>query len=178
MTASVTAPRRRPAPATAPRPGPSPARRQPPLRVVPDGYRSPKARRRRARLLATLGVTAACAICFGLAAVHVLLAEGQFRLAHLQHQADDAQAQYVRLRLDVAQLESPERVVAEAQERLGMVVPTALTYLTPTGSVPVGAPATHAAGAGGTSAPPKTTRHTSDPTTGWAAAKPALSSHP
>jgi cell division protein FtsL len=109
---------------------------------------------------------------FGLAGVHVLLTEGQFRLERLQTQSDDAQAQYVRLRLEVAQLESPERIVAAAQERLGMVPPTALTYLTPTG--PVSAPASSAP----VTPPAPRSRPAADPTQGWASAKAALSSRP
>jgi hypothetical protein len=139
----------------------------------------------------TSGVLAACGLLFGLAGVHVLLAEGQFRLAHLQHKADDAQAGYVRLRLQVAQLESPERIVAEAQERLGMVAPTSLTYLTPAGPV-TAAHAGPAAPSGATSgatlatatpaAPatgPTARAHApADTTQGWAAAKPVLANHP
>jgi len=145
----------------------------PRLEVVAAGERSPRARR---RVLMALSVVAASAIFFGLAALHVLLAEGQFHLQKLQSQAGDAQAQYVRLRLEVAQLQSPERIVADAQERLGMVPPSALTYLAPTAPAPVVAarPAV----------PPKAlaaTAHTPRPDTttqSWAAAKPALASHP
>jgi hypothetical protein len=117
-------------------------------------------------------VLIACAGVFGLAGIHVLLTEGQFRLGHLQTKANDAQAEYVRLRLQVAQLESPQRIVADAQERLGMVSPSALTYLTPT------SPATAVAR-------PKTSAHTTTTikrkttaTQAWATAKPALTSHP
>src|SRR6202040_2624963 len=104
----------------------------------------------------------ACGMLFGLAAVHVLLTEGQFRLQRLQRQSDDAQAQYVRLRLEVAQLESPQRIVAAAQERLGMVPPTALTYLTPTGPVTTPGPPAKV-----TPAAPRSAQ-IADPTQGWA----------
>ena len=42
---------------------------------------------------------------------------------------------YDRLRLQVAELEAPERVVAAAQQRLGMVPAPGVTYLSPTGPV-------------------------------------------
>jgi cell division protein FtsL len=116
------------------------------------------------------GVLLACGIVFALAGVHVLLTQGQFRLERLQRQDADAQAQYVRLRLEVAQLESPGRIVAEAQERLGMVPPNAVTYLTPSGPVPAPHPAASTGGA--------KTRKTPDTTQGWAAAKPALARRP
>jgi hypothetical protein len=153
-----------------------------PLQVVPEGYRSPQARRRRARLMTASGVLVACVIVFGLAGIHVLLAEGQFRLGSLQTKATDAQTQYVRLRLQVAQLESPQRIVADAQERLGMVSPSALTYLTPTSPATVVAHPTTATRTATTTkraaATTKTTHQSADPTQGWATAKPALASHP
>jgi cell division protein FtsL len=153
------------------RPGRGPGRPAP-LEVVPDGYRSPRSRRRRARLMTAIGVVVASAMLFGLAGVHVLLTEGQFRLQRLQRQSDDAQGQYVRLRLEVAQLESPQRIVATAQERLGMVPPTALTYLTPTGPVTASGPPTRV-----TPGPPRSAQ-VADQTQGWASAKTALSSRP
>jgi hypothetical protein len=104
--------------------------------------------------------------------VHVLLTEGQFHLQRLQTKANDAQNEYVRLRLQVAQLESPQRIVADAQERLGMVSPSALTYLTP--ASPVAAPARPATAAH----TPTSSKSRIPSTQGWAAAKPALASHP
>ncbi|HWW53368.1 MAG TPA: hypothetical protein VNY84_06350 [Acidimicrobiales bacterium] len=151
---------------------------RPPLRVVPEGYRTPQARRRRARIVTVISVVAACGLLFGLAGIHVLLTEGQFRLQRLQTQANDAEAQYVRLRLQVAQLESPQRIVADAQERLGMVAPSALTYLTPpTAPATVSTPQTGAASPAAASARARAD-HPTDPTQAWATAKPALASNP
>jgi cell division protein FtsL len=121
--------------------------------------------------VAVLAVVVAGAVLFGLAGVHVLLAEGQFRLQNLKHQADDAQARYVRLRLEVAQLESPQRIVAAAQQRLGMVPPSSLTYLTPTRTVATPIEGTAPPTTAPAGRPPDTTR-------GWATAKPALASRP
>jgi cell division protein FtsL len=176
MTATPTIPaERRAQPAGR---GPRP---RPPLRVVPDGYRTPQARRRRARVRVGVGLLAAVGLLFGLVGIHVVLTEGQFRLQHLQTQANDAQAQYVRLRLQVAQLESPARIVADAQERLGMVAPSALTYLMPPASTAATTPSTTAASpssrASASAAQPRTD-HPTDPTQEWANAKPALANNP
>src|SRR5258708_23275076 len=88
-----------------------PSAQRAPLQVVPAGYRPPQARRRRARLITAGAIAIACVLVFGLAGIHVLLTEGQVRLGHLQTQSHHAQAEYVRLRLQVAQLESPQRIV-------------------------------------------------------------------
>jgi hypothetical protein len=79
---------------------------------------------------------------FGAAAFHVLLVQSQFRLDQLERRAGLEQQRYEQLRLDVARLAAPERVVASAQQRLGMVVPPGVSYLmapTPTGAEPASA---------------------------------------
>jgi len=72
---------------------------------------------------------------FALAASHALLASGQAKLDALNAEVDDAQARYQSLRLDVAELEAPDRIVREAQERLGMVPPPEVTYLSPSAAL-------------------------------------------
>jgi cell division protein FtsL len=69
---------------------------------------------------------------FGLVGMHVVLAQEQFRLDRLEAKATSEQTTYDQLRLEVAELESPQRVVADAQKRLGMVQPPAISYLAPT----------------------------------------------
>jgi cell division protein FtsL len=108
--------------------------RQPPriLRLVRPGELTPKARKRRARVAAGFTV---CLIGIGLfatVAFHVVLTQNQFRLDHLTDRATDEQARYQRLRLQVAELESPSRIVDAAQHQLGMVQPPSVVYLTPT----------------------------------------------
>lgn len=72
---------------------------------------------------------------FGAAIFHVLLVQSEFRLDRLHREAAKEEARYEKLRLDVAQLSAPERIVAAAQQRLGMVVPPQVAYLmAPTGS--------------------------------------------
>jgi hypothetical protein len=60
-----------------------------------------------------------------------MLASGQADLDRVEQQVSDAQARYESLRPQVAELEAPSRIVREAQERLGMVPPPGVTYLTP-----------------------------------------------
>jgi cell division protein FtsL len=85
----------------------------------------------RRRLFTTMATVGAALSLFGVAAAHVVIAQSQFELARLERQSTEAQARYDRLRLQVAELESPARIVAAAQERLGMVSPPQVTYLTP-----------------------------------------------
>jgi cell division protein FtsL len=92
-----------------PRQGPAPDR---PLRLA---------------LLATALLTVGT--IFGAAIFHVLLIQSEFRLDQLNKEAAREEARYEKLRLDVAQLSAPERIVATAQQRLGMVVPPQIAYL-------------------------------------------------
>lgn len=114
----------RPAPAPAPK---APAR--PPLRVV-DAREATRRRRRRGVAWIGLGLLAT-----GLLAVvvsHVLLSQQHYELEQLDRQAAQSQRRYDQLRLEVARLEAPGRIVEVATTRLGMVAPEEVTYLTPT----------------------------------------------
>jgi len=129
----VTAPSRAPArrraqPQQQPKDRRHPPSARPHLRVVPPNTLSRKGRQRRARRFgAALSVIVFVAV-FGVVAAHVVLTQRQFRLESLEREASDQEAQYEQLRLEVAQLEAPERIVAAAQQ-LGMVPPAAVTYL-------------------------------------------------
>jgi cell division protein FtsL len=81
----------------------------------------------RLALLATAVLTVGT--IFGAAIFHVLLIQSEFRLDLLHKEAAKEEARYEKLRLDVAQLSAPERIVATAQQRLGMVVPPQIAYL-------------------------------------------------
>lgn len=111
-----------------------PAEDRPKLRVLTEPELSARGKRRRARLLLGAIGTVIVGGLFGLAVFNVLLAQGQVRLNEIETRAAAEQSQYERLRLEVAQLQSPERVVAAAQERLGMVPPAVVTYLNPVGT--------------------------------------------
>lgn len=158
---------------TAPKPAPKAApKRQPDLRVVRAA-----ATRRRRRLAAVLTTLFVAGGLFGVAAFHVLIAQNQFRLDEIEEQAVVEQAKYERLRLQVAELESPARIVAAAQQRLGMVPPPGVRYLSPAGV------------AGGTIAGSSPAADESDDDdhrggavatagTGWSTVKPHLGSNP
>lgn len=157
------------APRSAPRTAPNrkePAR--PPLRVVRTAELSARGRRRRARLLGVAITVVVFGGLFGLAVFNVLLAQGQVRLNDIEEKANAQQDRYERLRLEVAQLESPERVVAAAQERLGMVPPETVNYLAPQGSPPRSTP-------GGD---PKVAAGATPVTSDWAQVKPHLAAQP
>src|SRR5436190_12385370 len=108
-----------------------PAKR-PHLEVVPPNYLTAKARRRRARRLFVLGGIVAAAGMFSVVAFHVVLTQSQLDIQRLQGRAQDASVRQQQLRLEAARLESPERVVQDA-ERLGMMPPATVRYLTPAG---------------------------------------------
>ncbi len=122
---AVAAPARRPNPR--PTPLPTPEVRPRHLRVV-----GPPARARR-RLTPATGVLLTVllfATLFLVAIAHTVLVQGQVRLDALDAQLTTEQARYQELRTDVAEMESPARVVAAA-EALGMVAPQDLVYLQP-----------------------------------------------
>ena len=109
-------------PATRPEPRRAPAR--PDLRIA-------DAPRRRLGAIGVAGVLLLFGLLFGLVVFHTVLVQNQQRLDHVQQEIRDAQARYQAQRLQVAQLESPARIVADATSRLGMVPPPGTTYLTP-----------------------------------------------
>ena len=112
------------------------------LRLVQNQARRRAGRR---RLLVVLGIASVAVVGLALVALHVLIAENQFRLDVLQQRASTEQASYEKLRLQVAQLEAPARIVSQAEGRLGMVQPAMVTYLPATTSTPATTPATTAA---------------------------------
>jgi cell division protein FtsL len=156
----------------------TPEKPRPPdhLRVVRRGELSARQRRRRTRFAVMTTGLFVVAVLFGLVGLHVMLAQNQFRLDRLNGQAGAEQARYERLRLQVDQLESPQRIIATAQQKLGMVTPGSVTYLTPSAPLPAstssstrGSSAT-AAGTGGLPAavsPPD-----------WPIVKPHLAAQP
>ncbi|TML92511.1 MAG: hypothetical protein E6G06_05530 [Actinobacteria bacterium] len=105
------------------------ARPQPDLRIVGDEPGA-GARRRRRRLAVSAVVLLVCASLFGVVAFHVVLTEGQLDLERLRSQTSSEEARNARLRLSVAELESPGWIVAAARQQ-GMVPPAGVTYLSP-----------------------------------------------
>jgi cell division protein FtsL len=117
------------------------------------------------RAVAAAGVVVLLSL-FGVVVAHVVLTQNQFRLDELRGRSSTRQAEYDRLRLQVAELESPDRVVADAQQRLGMVAPAKVTYLSPTVEEP--------GMAGMAAAGPGRDRPAAGAETSWSTVKPHL----
>ena len=144
------------------RPEPGRPEPSPDLRVVP------RARRRRAGLVAVAASVVVFGVMLGLVAFQAKIAADQARLDRVERDLNGAQATYERLRLAVAQLESPQTVISAAKDK-GMVVPDHVTYVTP--SV---ADVLAVALAQGRSAAEPHVAASGDQTSGWAAIKPLV----
>jgi cell division protein FtsL len=99
------------------------------LEVVKPGARQ----RRPFKLTPKTGVTLTGLMfgaLFGVAVSHALLIQSQLKLDEMDKDVADAQAEYEQNRLDVAELESPDRIIAAARD-LGMVDPAETVWLTP-----------------------------------------------
>lgn len=112
--------RRSSAPAAAPRR----TEGRPKLAVAP----TPEALRPR-RALWVVGVVALLVAVLVVMASQALLVQSQDRLDDLQRSMTEQEAIAERQQLQLAELQSPERVVAAATERLGMVPPTDVVHL-------------------------------------------------
>ena len=102
--------------------------------VVPQPQAQPRrarSARQNRRLLVTLCTLLTVGLSFSVVASQVSVAQNQDRIDHLNRQLTEQQARYDRLRYKVAELESPERVVAAAQDKLGMVEPANVNYVAP-----------------------------------------------
>ncbi|MFN8035897.1 MAG: hypothetical protein U0V73_08190 [Acidimicrobiia bacterium] len=86
-------------------------------------------RRRRVRAVVMLTGLVSVALLLAGVSLHVKLAESQFRLDHLNARVSAEQLRYERLRLEVAQLSAPDRIVSTAKQQLGMVQPQQTTFL-------------------------------------------------
>jgi cell division protein FtsL len=140
------------------------------------------------RLLISVGIALLGVFCLGLVTLHVLTAENQFTLDRLQQSAATEQASYEKLRLQIADLEAPARIVSQAEGRLGLVQPGSVTYLpaiSSQGSKGGGTDGDHAK----TADPSKDTRSADDPVLSgsvaapqgdadWPSIKPYLSGSP
>lgn len=82
------------------------------------------------RVIALL--VAVVAALFAIVSFHVVLSQGQFALEAMHTSANEQQAQYERLRLQVSTLESPSKIAGDAKERLGLVPAEQVTALAPT----------------------------------------------
>lgn len=101
------------------------------LRLVEPPSASPAQRRRRRRALLGSAAVLAVVVAFGLVYLHVVLAQRQFSLDQLNSRVQQDQLSYQKLRLQVAELASPQQIISTAEGKLGMVQPGSITYLTP-----------------------------------------------
>jgi cell division protein FtsL len=100
------------------------------LRVVPPRRRPGLGLRLSPRTGVVLTVLLFVAL-FGVAVSHALLIEGQAKVDDLDQQVAAEQARYEELRRDVAELESPQRILGEATGKLGMVPTVNPVWLSP-----------------------------------------------
>lgn len=149
---------------------PATRERRPQLRVVDE----PAPRRLNLGVVTALVVGAVFAVLFGLVVFHTLLLQNQQQLDHLDAQVSDAQANYQSLRLRVAQLEAPQRIIDVATHKLGMVPPDGTTYLTPAAD----SGASTSAGANQGDATNDTAAPSNDDAAAWPLVKPYLGAAP
>ncbi|MDQ2726472.1 MAG: hypothetical protein M3Y91_01080 [Actinomycetota bacterium] len=116
------------------------------LAVVEEPISRLRSRPVQARLLLCGAAVLAVVVAFSLVYLHVVMAQRQFRLDNLSAQVAKQQTTYSQLRLQVAQLESPQQIIATAEGRLGMRQPSTVTYLSPSTPLPAGGAATGSAG--------------------------------
>ena len=102
---------------------------QGPRRLQSVGGRS----RRAARAIGTTLTFAIVLALFGLAAFHAVIVTQQRTFDEINGRLDAAAASNEALRVQLTELEAPERILTAAQQKLGMVPvePSQITYLTP-----------------------------------------------
>ena len=110
-------------------PSPSPARTAP--RPRQHLQAAPRPSRKLMPLVGWAAAITVVAALFALALFHAMIVDRQTTLDNLNEQIEDVRAVNDRLRLNVARAESPDRIVAEALYRLGMVEPDRRVYLSP-----------------------------------------------
>ncbi|MCU0274448.1 MAG: hypothetical protein MUE34_14545 [Acidimicrobiales bacterium] len=108
--------------------GRAPAPKRPQLRVVRQPRPAPN--RRVLGLLGSVAVLLIFGSLLALTVLHTLLVQGQLRIDRLTRDLQAEQERAVELRVQVADLEAPTRILAEAG-RLGMVVPLDRGWLVP-----------------------------------------------
>jgi hypothetical protein len=111
----------------------APATRRAPLRVVPTpsrrGIRGGRAGVDRGKWLTMTSVAMVVAALLAVVVGQAILANGQVRLAALQHQLTMEQSAHRQAELAVSQLETPSRIVAAASGQLHMVRPASVVEL-------------------------------------------------
>jgi hypothetical protein len=99
---------------------------RPDLRVV-----APARRRRPGWQVGTLAGALLFVALFAIAGAHTLIVQQQRHIDDVNGRITEAEERAEVLRTDLAELESPERIVREAKETLGMIEAPAQVYLQP-----------------------------------------------
>jgi cell division protein FtsL len=114
---------------TAPRPSGEAASRRPVLRVVDT--RRDGSHRSLLGVIGTLLTVVLFAGVFSVITFQVLLVQAQSQLDDLGAHIDGQVVEQKQMNHDIANLESPDRIVTEARDHLGMVTPESPGYLQP-----------------------------------------------
>jgi len=149
-----------------------------PLRLVATRRRASSRTKflagRQTRVLHILAVSLVVGTLLAVVVAQAVLANGQVKLASLQHQLALEQSLHRQGELAVSQLETPSRIVGSASTQLHMVRPAGVTELPYVSlSVPLPTPKV-TPGAAASAAPPPTTQTSSAAST----ANPSSVPHP
>jgi hypothetical protein len=132
-------------------------------------------RQRRGWQVGTVAGALLFAALFAVAGSQALIATHQKHLDEVNQRIVEQEARSTALEDDLAELQSPQRIIGEATQKLGMLVPPEVIYLEPrtdddarAGEVPEATPPTTAAP---TTTVPPTTATTAPKTTATTAAK-------
>lgn len=82
-------------------------------------------------MLGAIGLGGLVVILFAIVAFQAFIVGNQSQLDQLNQQISEAEKHNQQLRLEVAELESPERILGVAMNGLGMVQPDRVVYLPP-----------------------------------------------
>ena len=152
------------------------AARRTPLRIVATrrraGSRTKVLAGRQTRVVHILAVSLVVGTLLAVVVAQAVLANGQVKLASLQHQLALEQSLHRQGELAVSQLETPSRIVGSASTQLHMVRPAGVTELPYVSlSVPLPTPKV-TPGAAASAAPPPTTQTSSAASTASASSAP------
>ena len=178
MTPTATATARRPGAVTAGGPRATPSRapvgdRRPPLEIVAGGPRR-RPRERRHSIGTMLAISSLVVSLLAVVVGQAVLASGQVRLSRQEAKVAAAQAEHRTMELATAELQTPSRIVARAEQQLHMQQPSQVTQLPSVPlDVPVGAPTIVAAPATTTTTAPAATTATTAPAATTATTAPA-----
>jgi len=132
--AAALRPRAVPAPPAVPRRVTEPGvddEARPDLRLVPPRRLHPAVRRRRFAATVMFFATLTLLALLAVAVFQTMLVQQQRSIDRLHRAVAEEQARNEKLRFEAARLASPSRILGAAEERLGMVQPETMIFMTP-----------------------------------------------